>query len=65
MGSIMETAIVIGTTLSIGIIRVIIANRQKGKKSKKIRYYNYRQYEIKYKKLNDSINQQSKNNFSR
>ncbi len=57
----MYTLVVIGVGLSIGIIRSIAY--KKNNKAKKLKYYNYRKYAIKYKRINNSINEQSKGVF--
>lgn len=57
----MYTLIVIGVGLSIGIIRSIAY--KKNNKAKKLKYYNYRKYAIRYKRINNSINEQSKGVF--
>ncbi|WP_164509097.1 hypothetical protein [Clostridium rectalis] len=57
----MYTVVIIGTGFIVGIIRCYIY--KKNKNSNKIQYYNYSKYAVKYKRLNNNINQQSKNIF--
>jgi len=56
-----ETMIILGIGLGIGAIR--IAYSKHGKKTSKFRYYNYRQYTIRHKKANETVNIQNKNTF--
>lgn len=53
--------IIIGFGLGVGIMKCYIA--KKNKKSDKLKYYNYRQYEIRHKKFDKNINEQSKITF--
>ena len=55
------TIIVLVGGLSVGIIRCAIA--KKGNKGKRFKYYNYRKYAIRHKKMGELINIQSKNTF--
>jgi len=57
----MEVVIIIGTGLSIGILRIFIS--KKSGKSKKLKYYNYSKYTLKHKRLGQSLNEQSKVKF--
>jgi hypothetical protein len=43
--------------LAIGIVRI---KCNKSGKSKKIKYYNYSKFEIKYKKIDEALSKQSK-----
>lgn len=58
----MYSLIVIGIGLGAGLVRYFVFNKRKNNR-KKLTYYNYRKYEIKYKRINDVISQQSKNGF--
>jgi hypothetical protein len=49
---------IVGIGLSVGIIRCLLLKNKK--RSKKLKYYNYSKYAIKYKKINSNINQQTK-----
>lgn len=58
----MELMIVLGVGTTIGIVRIFISKRG-GNSGKKLRYYNYSKYTVKHKKLNQSLNEQSKTTF--
>lgn len=57
----MDMLIFVGLGTGIGIIRCIWAKQTK--KTSKIKYYNYRKYAIRYRRLNKSLNEESKNTF--
>lgn len=57
----METLIFLCVGVGIGIIKCTISKRNG--KTTKLRYYNYRKYAIKYKKINNSLNEESKITF--
>lgn len=56
----MEALIIIGTGLVISAIRIGISKKSGKSKNKKLVYYNYSRFAVKYKKIDDSLNQQSK-----
>ena len=55
------TILVLGIGTVVSTARIIISKR--GKKSKKLVYFNYSKYTIRHKQMNESINLQSKNTF--
>lgn len=53
---------VLGGVWLLGMGGYILINK-KWQNGDKLHYYNYRKYCIKYKKINDQINEASKNQF--
>lgn len=58
----MFALIVIGAGIGVSMIRVALYKKGK-KKTKKIQYYNYIKYEVKYKKINNAVNERTKGLF--
>lgn len=62
-GDTMEFVVIAGVGISVSLFRLL--KFKKVKKTKKLRYYNYAKFEVKYRKINEAINEQSKAMFKR